>query len=255
MKVRVLGCGEAFDSGPGNNSYLLQIPKRRGEAAANILIDCGYQMPERLWAEGLDRTIDAIYLTHTHADHAFGVVPLLTRYWEDRRKRPLTFIGHRGIESYTKKAMNLGYPGMWERLRFPIEFLVVSPAAALTWRGVTIRTAKSRHGVTNLSARFETAGKSCAFSGDGAITPETEALYDGVDVLFHELFAARRDIPGHTNLVALKAMAGRIPVGKIVASHHSRRYKTGVVRALARLATEKSGPTWCGAEPGMNITV
>ena len=98
MQITVIGSGEAFDVGLGNNAYLVSASR-----APNLLIDCGYQVPERLWASGLAKSIDGIYLTHTHADHAFGIAPLITRFWEERRKRRLDIIGHRGIESYFRK--------------------------------------------------------------------------------------------------------------------------------------------------------
>ena len=102
MDVHVVGAGEAFDSGLGNNSFLLSATR-----GPTVLIDCGYQIPERLWARDLHRSIDAIYFTHTHADHAFGVVPLLTRFWEERRKRSLTIIGHRGVEDAHRDPIDL----------------------------------------------------------------------------------------------------------------------------------------------------
>jgi ribonuclease Z len=138
MQVRVFGCGEASDSGVGNNGFLLT--GQGSGATARILIDCGYQTPERLWADGLHRGLNAIYLTHTHthADHGFGVVPLLTRYWEERRTRFLTIIGHRGVCSYITKLMNLG-------------FKLVSSSRPLAWGGLTFRTGRSQHGVMNLS--------------------------------------------------------------------------------------------------------
>ena len=249
MKVRVIGCGEAFDTGLGNNSFLLSATGRGG--TVRVLVDCGYQIPERLWAHRLHRGIDAIYLTHTHADHAFGIVPLLTRYREERRTRPLVLIGHRGVESFVGKALDLGFPGIRNRIRFPLSFVVARPAQPLEWSGLAIRTARSAHSVMNLSVRFEHAGRSCAFSGDGAITPETRALYAGVDVLFHELFAVRRDVPGHTNLGALRALAADIGARRIVVSHHGRRYKTSVRRAVAALDPASAAhPRWVSAEPG-----
>ena len=248
MEVRVVGTGEAFDSGVGNNAFLLDAA-----GGATLLVDCGYQIPERLWARGLHRGIDAIYLTHTHADHAFGLVPLLTRYWEERRRRALTIIGHGGVRSFVGKALDLGFPGIAARFAFPIEFVAVRPGRPLSWRGLTLDTARSRHGVTNLSVRFTAGGRSCAFSGDGGITEDTAALYAGVDTLFHELFATRRDVPGHTNLTALKRLVDRIRPARVVVSHHGRRYKDGVRRAVAKLGP---APTeWVSAEPDQTFVI
>lgn len=250
MEVRVVGCGEAFDSGLGNNAYLLSAGGRR------ILIDCGYQIPERLWAGGLHRSLDAVYFTHTHADHAFGIVPLLVRYWEERRKKPLSIIGHRGVSSFVRKALELGFPGFGARLNFPLDFVVVKPGTASSWGGLTLDTARSQHGVTNLSVRFTEGGRSCAFSGDGAVTPETDALYRGVDLLFHELFSVRRKVPGHTNVPAIRALAESARPTRIVVSHHARRYKAAVLRAVAGLDERRvGGARWIAAKPDQTFQI
>ena len=174
MKVTIIGTGEAFDSGLGNNSFVLH-----GAGLPTVLVDCGYQIPERLWAGGLHRRLDAVYLTHTHADHSFGIVPLLGRYLIERRERPLPVIGHSGVGSFVRRALDLGYPGMRENLPFPLEFISVSPSRRLDFGALSLACARSDHGVLNLSVRFEAGGSSCAFSGDGAPSAATEALYQG----------------------------------------------------------------------------
>lgn len=250
MRVRVIGCGEAFDSGVGNNSYLVSVGSRR------ILIDCGYQIPERLWAQNLHRGLDAIYFTHTHADHAFGIVPLLVRYWEERRRRPLTIIGHRGVRSFVEKALELGFPGFTARLNFPVEFITVKPGKSTIWSGLSLDTARSEHGVTNLSVRFSHGCRSCAFSGDGAVTEETQSLYEHVDLLFHELFSVRRKVPGHTNVPAIRELVENASPKRVVVSHHARRYKSAVLRAVADLDKRRvGGARWIAAQPGQTYTV
>jgi ribonuclease Z len=255
MKIRVIGCGEAFDSGPGNNSFLLSAPATEHSPSTQLLIDCGYQIPERLWHQGLHTSLDGLYLTHTHADHSFGVVPLLTRFWEEKRSQAFTIIGHNGVKNYVEKLMELGYPRMLGKLPYPLHFISVSPAAAIEWNGINVTTAQSEHGIKNLSVRFEHDSKSCAFSGDGGITPATRALYDGVDLLFHELFATRRNVPGHTNLVSLSALERELELARIVVSHHGRRYKDAVVRAIDSSNKRSKHATWISAKPDQEFVV
>jgi hypothetical protein len=57
--VRVIGSGEAFDTYLGNTSYLFT-----GKGLPTVLFDCGYQIPERLWKNGLHTNLDAICFTH-----------------------------------------------------------------------------------------------------------------------------------------------------------------------------------------------
>ena len=248
MKVTVIGSGEAFDTGIGNNSFLVH-----GPGLPTVLVDCGYQIPERLWASGLHRKLDAVYLTHTHADHSFGIVPLVGRYFVERRERPLPVIGHSGIEGFVLRALDLGYPGMREMLSFPLEFITVAPERRRDFGALSLACARSDHGVLNLSVRFETDGSSCAFSGDGAPSAATEALYRGVDVLFHELYSVRRKVPGHSTLAELRALAARAEVRRVVVSHHAREYKTRLHQAVAAL--REPGREWMTARPGQVIRI
>ncbi len=249
MQVQIVGTGEAFDSGLGNNAFLLS-----GRGIPRVLIDCGYQVPERLWASGAHKSIDAVYLTHTHGDHAFGIVPLLARYWLERRTRPLTILGHAGVRRYVERLFALGYPSMLERLSFPIEYRTMHPRRALELDGLRLTCARSRHSVPNLSVRFEDSrGRSVAFSGDGDISDETRQLYAGVDVLFHELYRLRRSFPGHTRLPDLRKMVESLEIPVVVVSHHARRERVRIGRAIERLP---SSPTrWIEGRPGERIPV
>ena len=248
MKVTVIGAGEAFDSGIGNNSFLLH-----GRGLSTVLVDCGYQIPERLWARGLHRQLDAVYLTHTHADHSFGIVPLIGRFLIERRARALPIIGHAGVGSFVRQALDLGYPGMRQHLSYPLEFISVSPGKPLEFGALSLTCARSDHGVTNLSVRFEANGSSCAFSGDGAPSAATEALYRGVDVLFHELYSVRKKYSGHSTLAELRALAARAEVRRVVVSHHAREHKARLHRAVAAL--REPGREWMTARPGETIRV
>jgi len=124
--IQVIGSGEAFDSELGNTAYLL-----RGKGVPGVLFDCGYQVPERLWRTRYHASLDAVFFTHLHADHAFGIVPLLTRYWEEKREKPLALIGGPGLEAYVRRHMELGYPGMLQRLKFELEFLELREGGVL----------------------------------------------------------------------------------------------------------------------------
>ena len=251
MKIRIIGCGEAFDSGVGNNSCLLQ-----GRSIPTLLFDCGYQIPERLWAAGLHDRIEAAYISHIHADHAFGLVPLLTRWHLEGRRKKFTIIGHSGIEPYLKRAFDLGYPGMRRKLRFPLRFLTVRPGKSLRWRQMRFHTARSDHSVRNLSVRVELPGtKEFAFSGDGTLNPAMERLFAGVPVLLQEVFSLKREVPGHTSLARLKNYAADSGIGRIIVTHHGREERRRIAAAVHRLQRQRGGPQWISARPDMQVSL
>jgi len=225
--VRVIGCGEAFaEDGSGNTSYLLERPSR-----SNVLFDCGYQIPERLWREGLHESIDAICLTHHHADHAFGIVPLLVRFWEEKRAREIVIIGPRGTSRWVPRALDLGYPGLRQRFGYPIRFITLQESGkkAQTWDGLEFRGARTQHSVLNLSIRVDHPGAwSFAVSGDGRHTRESLELLEGVNVLFQELFALEKAGPMHEDWQALRRELPLLGIGQVWMAHPSRSERTRV---------------------------
>ncbi len=114
--LKIIGNGEAFTATNCNTSFLLTSDN------GNILIDCGYQVPQKLWLESDHEQIVLILLTHFHADHSFGVVPLLVRYLEEKRTRPLQIWGPEGVEKFVMDILELGYPGVSRFFKYPIEF-------------------------------------------------------------------------------------------------------------------------------------
>jgi ribonuclease Z len=251
--IQVIGSGEAFDSELGNTAYLL-----RGEDVPCVLLDCGYQVPERLWRTGYHEDLDAVFFTHLHADHAFGIVPLLTRFWEEKREKPLTLIGGPGLEAYVRKLLDLGYPGMAQRFRFDLEFLELREGDVLAWRGLSFRGARTVHSVLNLTVRvdFEDAAgvaHSFSVSGDGATTSDTRALVEDVGLHLQEIYSVDADIPSHENLVKFAEWARTSRIGTIGVAHHARSALGAVTFEVDKL--RESDPRWISLKPGQVIGV
>ncbi len=249
-RLTILGTGEAFDSGRGNNACLLHGTRRAGTVPC-LLLDCGYQIPERLWALGrVYPRLDGIYLTHLHADHAFGVVPLLTRFFEERRTRPLSLIGAPGLSAYVRKLFALGYPNLYSRLGFELQFIEVRPGIACKWNTLELRVARSLHSVMNYSVRVEKPGGwSFGVSGDGEMTAETEALFDDVDLLFQEIYSDR-PAPLHGNLGQLERFARRARISRVIGvTHHSRQLRARIAARVREL--RQKDPRFKSLQPGM----
>jgi ribonuclease BN (tRNA processing enzyme) len=68
MKIRIIGCGNAFSYINFNQSFVLEENGRR------MLIDCGSRVPLALINAGVKPAeIDTIYISHAHADHIGGL--------------------------------------------------------------------------------------------------------------------------------------------------------------------------------------
>jgi ribonuclease BN (tRNA processing enzyme) len=90
-----------------------------------VLLDCGGSTSSGGAALGIERDeVDAILLTHFHADH-FGGIPLLLlgAHYVDHRRRPLCVAGPRGVEKRVLEvARALGHSLEEHRLGFELRF-------------------------------------------------------------------------------------------------------------------------------------
>ena len=252
-QIEILGCGEAFDAGIGNNSCVLDAP-----GLPRILFDCGYQIPERLWRHprlGAAEALDALYFTHLHADHSFGVVPLLVRMAEDGRRGPLRVLGPPGTKAFVERILDLGYPGARRRLPFRISFKVCRAGQTARYRGLRLRFARSSHPVMNLAVRVELpSGRSFAVSGDGALTPGTRRLFLGTDLLLHEVYyPSEREAAGsrsHESLEGVLEYMKDAGIGRLGLTHAARGHRRAIARRAAR-----EGRSVFVARPGQRLAV
>lgn len=89
-----------------------------------LLFDCGEGTQFRLMAAGLSHgRIDAVFITHLHGDHFFGLPGLLTSLSLNRRREPLTIVGPRGLGTILSSIPGLGE----HELTFPLELKEFGP--------------------------------------------------------------------------------------------------------------------------------
>lgn len=90
-----------------------------------LLFDCGEGTQYRFLDAGLRRTrIDAIFITHLHGDHCYGLPGLLSTLALQQRTKPVTLVLPEG-----GRAMLEGLPGdAPDDLPFPLEVVECGPA-------------------------------------------------------------------------------------------------------------------------------
>lgn len=254
MEITFLGVGEAFDENIPNTSMLV-----RTEVEGNpltVLLDCGYSVPPRLWRQQLQPdTLDAIWISHFHADHAFGIPPLLVRFWEEKRKKELYFIGQKGIETFVVKCLDLAYPYFYSRLEFSLRFEEVEPARPLKALGMSWITAVNDHPQRNLALRMEGQGKSLFYSGDGRPTSETWTLAKGVDLMVHEAFHLSRQIPGHGTIAGCLEMARDCGAKRLALVHIQRDIRSERLEEIKELAGSVQEVEVLLPEPGDRMII
>ncbi|AZZ90292.1 MBL fold metallo-hydrolase [Hahella sp. KA22] len=227
----IVGNGEAF-SEECNTSFLLQ------SADSSILIDCGYQVPPRLWAGDLHQNIDLVLLTHHHADHSFGVVPLLVRYLEEKRTRPLKIWGPAGTETFIKSLLEHGYPGVSKYFKYTIEFAEFGALDSKKYGDVSIRCAPTVHSIPNLLYRLDFDGRSFSISGDGKLTPEAVELIQGVELHLQEVYELNNNIPSHYSFSEVLQLAQSDVAASVGVTHMCRNEISVITETYDKLVRE-----------------
>jgi len=120
LDVHFIGTSDAFGAGGRRQSAFLAR-----DAHGTLLVDCGATTNTGLAAEGIERDeIDAILVSHFHADH-FGGIPLIliAALYQDHRTRPLEIAGPPGIETRViNLAAAMGHPLNDRDWTFPVVY-------------------------------------------------------------------------------------------------------------------------------------
>ncbi len=157
LTVTLVGVGDATDLIATNNAQLVRGP-------LSLLIDCGHSVPGPLTQLLPDpNALDAIWLTHCHADHVMGLPALLMWMKRNGRTRPLLIatgaaphsedaaqrddasrrdaLGRPGTpalggvaaeDHWVRSLLELGYAGSFRAQRcFPIEVVELAAGAEL----------------------------------------------------------------------------------------------------------------------------
>ena len=215
MKALVLGAGEAFDESFPNTSVLI-------ESDTNLLLDCGFSIPSQLWRSGA--RVDALYLSHAHADHFFGVPAILARMCDEPRTAPLKVITQPDVWLRLNHLLELAYPGIKARLTFPLEHIEAEAGMAIQLNELQLTFAPTRHGMSNLAIRVQAGQRAICLSGDGAFTPQSQALYEGADLLFHEAYSFEPR-NSHSQIEEVVAMAVAVQVRRLALTHIERNIR------------------------------
>jgi len=92
-----------------------------GEEKDTLLFDCGEGTQKQLMQSGISfMKINKIFISHWHADHFAGLIPLIQTMSLEKRKDELKIFGPEA-EKFVSNILDLGYFG----LRFPLEAINV----------------------------------------------------------------------------------------------------------------------------------
>ena len=179
MKITFIGVGEAVDT-VTNASILI-------EDSQKLLLDCGYSVPLALWGHSVDPNfLDAIYISHLHGDHFFGLPAVILRMVNDNRSKDLTIVYPQEFKELIPQAIDLAFGNFLDEAKFKINFEPVEEHDIVTLGELTLTFAKTQHPRGNLAVRITNGIQTVCYSGDGKMTDASKRLYNQCDILIHE---------------------------------------------------------------------
>ena len=135
--------------------------------------------------------VDALYLTHLHADHCLDVAPFIVwhRYSGRSRGRPVPLYAPPGADRRLASA----YYGESAPLEDVFDFTVLT-GAPFDLGPFQARTARTAHPVECHAVRLTAGGRSLVYTGDTGASAAVVELARDAHVLLAE--AAHPDVPG-----------------------------------------------------------
>jgi ribonuclease BN (tRNA processing enzyme) len=219
MKIKFLGVGEAFDADQPNNSHLLKTGKTK------LLLDCGLTAAPQMWKYNQDPGfLDAIYISHWHADHYFGLPGLLLRVWEKERTRPLAIISKKGFKEQFDKLMDLAYLGFRDKFKYEIKIVEVEEEKEIEFQDLKLNFQKTVHSGENFAVKISDGKNVYAYSGDGSPVSGTD-FYKDLDLLIQEAYLYDQEKIGHASIVGAIKFAEENNVKCLALTHISRDFR------------------------------
>lgn len=194
--VRFLGSGDAFgDGGRLQTCILVEF------AGSRVLLDCGASSLAAMKRFGVEPgDIDAVAVSHYHADHFGGLAFLILDGQFNRRAKPLAIYGPNHVGAFVRASMEVAFPGSSDADRpFEVTFHRLVPGEAIDLAGARLRAGAAEHtpGSHAVSLRLETPSATIAYTGDTAWTEGLTELAAGADLLVSEAYTWRKRIPYH----------------------------------------------------------
>jgi ribonuclease BN (tRNA processing enzyme) len=211
VEIEVVGLytpGPKADGG-GGSGYIVR------EHGHSVLVDCGPGVVATLQQRGLTETLDAVYITHWHADHSSDLLPLayvLIPLWlsQPERRRPALHLPEGGAAFLdmlrslwavpTSPAFNNPFNTVFDIREY-------TAGERFDSAGFSFEPLTMRHAAPYCGVRISGSEGRVAFSGDMGWCENLPKLADDVGVFVCEATLQQPDTSGHGHLCAAEAGA------------------------------------------------
>jgi ribonuclease BN (tRNA processing enzyme) len=278
LSVEVLGSGGPIaESGRASTGYLVWIDGR-----ARLLIDAGGGVFLRYAESGARfNDLDAVLITHFHADHVADLPAILNSGTFDGRRRPLAIVGPRGNEYFPGVGAFLGanFDGRTGAYRYLSGFLdgrfnlprlepiEVDPSDD---RVVRVRVAPDveltaipvRHmEIPALGYVLRVDGQTIVFAGDQSVESAFfEETLVGTNPALLIVHHAISEAPGqprglHRSPSSIGDLAAALGAGRLVLGHNMRRALDAEDQGMAAIRQAYAGPIDIAADHSCFVVI
>ena len=234
------------------SSYLLET----GDAA--VLLDIGNGSLGKLQLAIEYTRLDAIVITHMHADHFFDLVPLRQglKHGPLSRGSPIPLFlppgGGRALDALRKAVAPDAAADFFDGSFAAGEY---APAECLRVKDLQLRFAPTRHYIEGFAVRAEHGGASVTYSSDTAPCDAVVDLARASDLFLCEAalgLGTEAGKRGHSSAAEAGEMAFKAGVGRLVLTHYGAADSADALVAAA--ARTFAGPV-CAADDGAQFSV
>jgi ribonuclease BN (tRNA processing enzyme) len=239
MRVTVLGSSGGYPA-PGNPSsgFLLE------HDATKLWIDAGNGTFAELQRLADFTRIDALVLSHVHADHCADVYPLhvALRYGFEPCSRVPLYCPP-GVRETLAKLLG---EGGWENLGEAFEFHTVDAGDTVEIGGIRLRFLRMDHPVHTLGIRADTAEGVLTYSADTHTGADLAGFAEGSDLLLCEATFQEGKVGPPVHLTARQAgeTASRAGVRELALAHIWPTFDPDVSLEEARAAAGDIPVRW-----------
>jgi ribonuclease BN (tRNA processing enzyme) len=247
MEFTVVGCAGSFP-GPGGpaSCYLIQAE------GFTMVMDLGNGSLGALQRYISLDDIDAVCLSHHHADHCLDMCCLLVtrmHHPDGRQRRRIPVYGPARTAERLQRAEGLD---AGTQMTDTFDFVTLTPGA-LDIGPLRVSVDHVNHPVETFGFRLEHDGRVITYSADTGPTPNLASLAEGADVLLCEAsFLDGPDLPADLHLTARQAAsyATSAGAGQLVLTHL-------VAWNDSDVTAEQAAPAFAGplalASPGLRL--
>ena len=247
MKLTVLGSSAGFaGKNDGCSSYLLNA------GSGSYLIDLGPGSVSELQNHIGYRDLDAVFISHLHADHVSDIYTFRFALFAAQRDGSMPA----ALPLYMPDQPDDTYSYIRGHVEEQFEITVVTPESHILLDGMSVQFLCTTHSLTTLAMRFEYKSKTAVYTADTALFDDLVPFCADVDLLLAEATLQEKDkdleSSGHMTAATAGKLARRANAKKLLLTHFWPEYDRSI--SLDEARKTYSGPILI-AERGLAVHI